>query len=147
MEKYFTPDITDLCIGYECEVCWSRAYAPHIWEPLVIGYKDDKGAYESTLMELVHGLDDGYLSIRVPYLTVEQIEAEGWKITYRECKEKPYKVDWINAVKGDYDLWMNLALHKDMKLGINKTRNAALYRGQCKDIHTFRKLTKLLGIN
>lgn len=140
--KYFTPSIEDIRIGYEAEVNWgyyrnpdgTKSSNPDGWKPVVF-----KGVDEA--VRKYHSLG----MYRVPYLTKEQIEAEGWEITAREVKAPPYEVDWINAKKGEHTLWINLAMHKSMHMGISdKIYN--VFRGQCKDINTFRYIIKLLGI-
>jgi hypothetical protein len=139
--KYFTPDIEDIRVGYEYEKY--IAGSGNEYEKLT--FNGDLEQLQFFINCYRQNLQDGWL--RVPYLTVEQIEAEGWEITFRELKPAPYKVDWINARKGDYDLWINLAIHDSMKLGIDKTKWGILYRGHCKDINTFRQIIKLLKIN
>lgn len=139
-DKYFTPSIEDIRVGYECEV--NMGLVPGFRE----GWNRETLNQENTAYYLKFG--SAKSMFRVPYITKEQIEAEGWEITSREHKPKPYEVDWVNAKKGDFRLWINLALHKSMHLGIDKTNGAAgiLFRGQCKDINTFRYICKLLGI-
>ena len=142
--KYFQPDITDLRVGYECEIYdWAvprhqvtKDYRPKEWKPKVWTEHDfDESVFDRAMLS----------EIRVPYLTKEQIEAEGWEITAREVKEPPYKVDWINAKKGEHTLWINLAMHNSMHLGISDNIYN-VYRGHCKDITTFRYICKLLNI-
>lgn len=148
MEKYFTPDITDLCIGYECEVCWSRGYADNNWSPLTIGYKEKDGAYTNTLIELIHGLDDGYLDIRVPYLSTDQIEKEKWNhfelkywrrniglLTYSVCIDP-----------GSFEIIIQ-RIFSILQNGCRVEKSIEIFRGECKDINTFRKICKLLRIN
>ena len=143
--KYFTPDIEDICVGYECEIC------PHL------GYKDEwipvtgkceeipgNGVKDCNLDELTYDcLVDGYIGIRVPYLTKEQIEAEGWKHTggklisganqYYEKKEKYSPVIIYST--------------DNRKIKIEDSEgNTLLETVECKDINTFRKIIKLLGI-
>lgn len=139
--QYFIPSIEDIRVGYEIESHeWSmdEAGEPELnydrWVKKIL----DKNDVQNILKY-------GMRSVRVPYLTKEQIEAEGWKITGREVKPPPYEVDWINAKKGEHTLWINLAMHKVMHLGISdKIYN--VFRGQCKDINTFRYICKLLNI-
>lgn len=61
--KYFTPEISDIHIGYECEWVDSRGD----WMPLrVLNTQDIIDAFNDKL--------------RTPYLTKEQIEKEGWEV-------------------------------------------------------------------
>lgn len=137
--KYFTPSIEDIRVGYECEYLFGGEQG--IWT-------NGFGLTSTGFPELWE-IKANPKILRTPYLTKEQIEAEGWEITYRELKEPPYKLDWINAKKGDFTLWINLAMTNSMHLGIDKTDGVAgiLFRGQCKDINTFRYICKLLKIN
>src|SRR5690349_1045398 len=81
--KYFQPDISDIRVGYECffvkdhnlplektnlhpvkftaKQVAAALYPPYRWE------REDSDEFEPNLM-----------SYKVPYLTKEQIEAEGW---------------------------------------------------------------------
>ena len=131
--KYFTPDIEDLCIGYECEYNFARAYTDE-FHFVKIGYKNvtpGEGGYTNELTDMIHLIDDGAAAIRVPYLTKEQIEAEGWVyVSMDMC--------WI---KNGIELYFQ----KDNKIEILDQPNF-LFQGECKDINTFRKIIKLLNI-
>lgn len=134
--NYYTPDIEDIRVGYECEINKS----------LFAGISEGWHKFTFNEFEQLDILNKNSLkAFRVPYLTKEQIEAEGWEITSREVKKPPYKVDWINAKKGEHTLWINLAMHDSMYMGISdKIYN--VFRGQCKDINTFRYICKLINI-
>ena len=128
--KYFTPDIEDLCIGYELEMNWNRAYEEK-WVPVKISIQDEEFAYTDEISEIVNALDDGMSEARVPYLTKEQIEAEGWVyVSMDMC--------WI---KNGIELYFQ----KDNKIEILDQPNF-LFQGECKDINTFRTIIKLLEI-
>ncbi len=77
---YFTPDIEDIRVGYECEICPHLGY-DNTWIPTV-GRCEQNSAKDCNQDELTYDcLIDGYVGIRTPYLTREQIEAEGWEDT------------------------------------------------------------------
>lgn len=137
--KYFTPCAEDIRLGYECEIDQSKINPNFSWTTYVVG----EGYENITIARAINETKFG--GIRVSYLNKEQIEAEGWIITYREIKPHPYKVDWINAKKENFKLWINLALTNVMHLGIDKD-DTIVYRGECKDINTFRQICKLLNI-
>lgn len=150
--KYFIPRIGDIHLGYECE---KRIldYSRHLDFPNHEAYEAynitpsteyEKYIVDAKALKLLEVFNSAVGVLRTPYLFAEQIEGEGWEITYRDTKPPPYQVDWINAKKGRYSLWINLALRKSMHMGID--REGILYRGQCKDINTFRYICKLLGI-
>ena len=130
--KYFTPDIEDLCVGYECEYNFAKAYTNE-FNFVKIGYKDNEG-YTNELSDMIHLIDDGAAAIRVPYLTKEQIEAEGWKFDYNLA-------DFDYYIKNNYEL----EFCYKQRININQGKTT-LYHGECKDINTFRKICKLLGI-
>jgi len=67
--------------------------------------------------------------IRIPYLTKEQIEAEGWKLRGSEFSKNIYKCN--------YD---------ETKLIIWEISGDILYKGNCKCINQFKLITKLLKI-
>ena len=147
--KYFTPDIEDLCIGYECEYNFARAYTDE-FDFVKIGYKDvtpGKGGYTDELTHMIHLIDDGAAAIRVPYLTKEQIENEGWKENILNNNEKAL----LLFSKNGYEL----RIYKDyicrfsnliVGAGIMPNWDKVLFEGKCKDINTFRKICKLLEI-
>jgi hypothetical protein len=90
-------------------------------------------------------MEDGCEPVRVPYLTKEQIEAEGWTFGGYQCNEdKIY----------DKNLYM-LNYNEKTKQAILLIRDPASvpdyylepsFRGECKDINTLRTICKLLGI-
>jgi hypothetical protein len=131
--SYFTPNIEDMRVGYECEAN-PKFYSEQedVWSPIIM-----KGIGQ----EVIHYHSLGVY--RTPYLTKEQIEAEGWKI----------KTDNNNGVidfeKTNYLLlsWNYTLKIIEINDGKTTTRfDNQLYRGQCKDINTFRYICKLLGI-
>jgi hypothetical protein len=155
--KYFTPDIEDICIGYEYEkysIGLQMVYGRFLpdnerddelkWRPNIIKCGSDilgleAGSYpnEDEPYKAFKTLWKDY--IRVPYLTKEQIEAEGWKQISSEILTHGY------FLKGE----CRLELLEDSIICI---RNGywypenTIYKGECKDINTFRKIIKLLGI-
>jgi hypothetical protein len=118
--KYFTPDIEDICIGYELE---------HL---SAAGYITTKFEIDSSLPALQELIKLN--QVRVPYLTKEQIEAEGWERT-----------GGILYRKNNYDLGYRED-NKRLKIATIGKDSYNLFIGECKDINTFRKIIKLLGI-
>lgn len=129
--KYFTPDIENLCIGYECEI--NNIHGK--WESITITFTNSNSFYKTDLAEVCLLVEDKY--VRVPYLTKEQIEAEGWK------PEKSYF-----RKNNLYLFFENNEL--EIEFGEPFTWDASdsdvRYKGECKDINTFRLIQKLLGI-
>lgn len=142
--KYFTPDIEDIRVGYECELLinedWERATLSDI-ERLGLQFTGIQNRYEWTFTELKD-------YIRVPYLTKEQIEADDYPII------GIYAGEGSLHKKGLYELvflpnyrlvitkvWKSFEGEPD-----EKTHRKDVYNGPCQDINMFRYITKLLGV-
>jgi len=133
--KYFTPDIEDICIGYE-------------YEQLVTPLSESLSKSEPEWMKCkfpdpftidrILLLYERKEQLRVPYLTKEQIEAEGWKFDYN-LGDFDYYIKIVNDT--EYELEF---CYKE-RININRYK-FTLYHGECKDINTFRKIIKLLKI-
>ena len=125
--KYFTPDMEDFHIGYECEIStptiWKSGKFPEILE--LNSELDEFG--KDSLMKAAHAI------LRVPYITKEQIEAEGWKHYNNNCFE-------LNP------RWFCSWYPEMNRLEIYDNENENNFAGKCKDINTFRKICKLLEI-
>ena len=139
--KYFTPDMEDFHIGYECEIStptiWKSGKFPEILE--LNSELDEFG--KDSLMKAAHAI------LRVPYLTKEQIEAEGWKENVLNNNEKAL----LLFLKNGYELRMykNYICRFSILIvgaGIIPNWDKVLFEGKCKDINTFRKICKLLEI-
>ena len=158
-DKYFTPDIEDIRVGYECEVLSSYGWQPGFWpgvlmEDTLTGFDAQDNGHIVATKNLI-----AMNSIRVPYLTKEQIEAEGWEI-YEKDSTKRHETEllWgsIGFTKNNYFLRWNFA---DMSISIilvdpskvegllfNTLPEHFKCTCSCKDINTFRYICKLLNI-
>lgn len=147
--KYYTPKITDIRIGYECEVNWSRGYSEE-FEPLNTSLKAEEGVYDPKLDDIVIAHDDGYAEFRTKYLSKEDIESEGWTFipdrNYEENSAFKFHKDNYEVI-----LWthFNRLLVKNFRYGV-----VLFESGVRKDmnkhqisINEFRYITReLLGI-
>lgn len=130
-EKYFTPDIEDFHIGYEFEM-------------KVFGDEDEwvKGICKSSIDDICCKDSEGNIwineAIRVPYLTKEQIEAEGWK--------ESDTLGFFDKIVDPKDRWFIDWEEEEQFITIGDNENEVGYTGPCKDINTFRKIIKLLNI-
>lgn len=129
--KYFTPDIENLCVGYECEI--NNAHGK--WEPITITFSNSNSFYKTDLTEVCLLVEDK--EVRVPYLTKEQIEAEEWEDISTDEIIGLVKTDFVCIFDNKNYTISLTCLGKDKKIG---------FAGNCKDINTFRKIIKLLGI-
>lgn len=146
--KYFVPDISEMHVGCEFEMndTWGG------WKKLVLT--------EELLKQPMIGLGSGnerspwYWNFRVPYLTKEQIIAEGWT-SFLSVYDKDIVLEKMNYVffneESNYMLgwYFNTneiaILVKDPSL-VEDYYNAPTFRGECKDINTLRLICKLLKI-
>jgi len=142
--KYFTPDIEDIHVGYECEIL------KETWEPFKFNVKEIIPVFARVNSKTI--LSD---KIKVPYLTKEQIEAElinDWKFNELTStfQKKIIRENFILNVDIYYNNFFKklqikvIEEHEEFNK-LSKTEYN-LYNGQCKDINTFRKIIKLLGI-
>jgi hypothetical protein len=143
--KYFTPSIEDIRVGYECEELMTGGS----FEPSII----DSAGVRIAEMEIPSK------AIRVPYLTKEQIEAEGWEV-YEKDPQKRYDAGlmWgsMGFTKNNYFLRWNITDKSISIILLDPSRIEGLYFNSlpehfkctcsCKDINTFRYICKLLKI-
>lgn len=138
--KYFTPSIEDIRVGYELEwklnkVDWIEYYDKSVydWQKHVITENDFHGG---ELGDDFHSFGNSNCEFRVPYLTQEQIETEGW----------------VEGKKGRFELQQITILQDEERtdwLVITETikdKQQLAFKGECKDINTFRYICKLLRI-
>ena len=128
-KRYFTPSIEDIRVGYECEFLSGRGM-------------ETIDNWRNCRIEQWHlpiAIRDIKL-IRVPYLTKEQIEKEGWE---SEGTIGSYKKGRCKALHGI----ISDATRVQHYLSIVEGDSFFVrYAGECKDINTFRYICKLLNI-
>jgi hypothetical protein len=142
--KYFTPEIEDIRVGYECEIeCNSK------WKPIIITAIDseensigtDSGSYWLTAQ-----------NIKTPYLTKEQIETEGWERLEFEREELyGYKKDNYFLVFNEKVRTINIILRdpskeSEISWSLQTSPERFKFFCECKCINTFRTICKLLNI-
>jgi hypothetical protein len=138
-KKYYTPNIEDIRVGYEFEQLYDNT-----WE------KSTYSAIHISLFTLYHKIELG--QVRVPYLTKEQIESEGWEFV------ESYESDWDTRrdvfkkknYKVTYDYWESdgMIMSGAFQLMIEEVYSytAIIYKGYCKSINEFKTICKLLKI-
>lgn len=146
--KYFTPDIEDLHVGYEFEM---KVFGEEeTWLKMIFSTPD--------FTSVLNKVEENYSVpkvLRVPYLTKEQIEAElkhDWKFNESTAtfKNKIIKETFILNINIYYNFFFKKLQVKVIEEyeEFNKLKEIEynLFNGECKDINTFRKIIKLLGI-
>jgi hypothetical protein len=137
--KYYIPDIGDIYNGYELEYCEdARKYT---WKKNIHFDGDIYTIYSLGRKYSIQELLKTSL-IRVPFLTKEQIEEEGWKDTTLNYQELSLFIG--EKQEGDYyKLVYNYWNHR---LSITEVDDSCIFFGECKSINEFRYISKLLKI-
>lgn len=128
-KEYFTPDISDLHIGYKCET----KVQPY---PNWVNTKIIEG-------EDITFIQEGIWEVRTRYLTKEQIEAESW-----EFKDSFNYEDELREIfkKAEFIMEYN---YKNNELLIRKGSwypEETKYQGFCSSINEFKTICKFLKI-
>lgn len=161
--KYFTPKIEDLRIGYKCEINTISC------QPIIINLSEDlppeKIGDETNVWKKIIINDNNInasicilkeMKLRTPFLTKEQIEGEGWIY-------KNYLKDGGTSIfiKDNYELYFyrtnnNSTSEISISLRSEQTMKTTLvppiitlnylFQGTCKSINEFRYIMKLLNI-
>lgn len=142
--KYYTPDIEDIRVGYECELNYTSVTPNEVkkgWLPYIVSVTNDFEVLEKAAKS---GM------IRTPYLTKEQIEDEGWNIL------QIYPNGALIFLKGTIDDGYELLWEQNKSIKITKVWSifdgekylrSDIYIGDSPSINEFRYITnKLLKI-
>lgn len=146
-QQYFVPDISDLRIGDYIEIVNSKGkWIPGEF-PNVVRQVSSLDQYADDIMAFAHAL------YRLPYLTQQQIESEGWK---RDTDDDPdYKTySFFKEITGSkpflqYTLYYNAEIKSvriERIVECGQGREDYLSHGTCRDINTLRYIQKLLNI-
>jgi hypothetical protein len=139
-EKYYVPNREDFKEGFEYEQLYNTYSPPDFkltdskWVKQVF---DDFTSEENYLFN--RQLMDN--NIRVPFLTKEDIEKEGW--------ENIEEIDDAGAFEAEKNLGATdyrLCWTFDKILSVYEYGNDCIYRGDCRCINDFRTICKLLNI-
>ena len=125
--KYYTPDISDIRIGYKCECLWIGL---NEWKQIKIVESDSDNYLELSIEDVISRIKTN--EIRTQYLSKEQIEAEGWVIDKH-----------FNFSKNNYTLHHHTRYGKGITIYNNDGR---IYDGDCPSINEFKFICKLLNI-
>lgn len=152
-DKYYTPELEDLFVGYECEMKNSSDPVHFDWETCIFKQDFSNQLNEDYCFEyLVKDLKDG--NIRTKHLDKQDIESLG----FIEVKEKRHYINAIQKVKlkNYYDprviLELELEYDIDSKMlslsyYCGEFANQIIFEGEIKSINEFRNIIKYLGIN
>jgi len=145
-DKYFTPDIEDVYVGYELE--WKCKIRNQDWE---------KTTCDTDLISIIYDeyehaeVDEPFIEqFRVPYLTMEQIEAEGYNHVggkLQSAAEQIYEKDYFEIKYTEYNEKLIIQYKNKCRDNSGNFDGYIIkYDGYCKDINTFRKIIKSLKL-
>lgn len=151
MNKYYIPSIEDIHVGYECEVygqTTTKLIKNIDFHKVVVGLHMEVGK-KVGINQIPNLLKKGY--IKVPYLTKEQIEKEGWI----EDNDHPLFRGLLKLLTDKATYWLRINVHNIVIIRYTKVernnvwemqQRSVVYDGKCPSINEFRKIEKLLGI-
>lgn len=142
---YYTPDISDIYIGYKCEST-NNGKNWYDW----IFQEHNFAVLELELMNTMY---------RTKYLTKENIESLDWKVkNIYQDSDNFDKNSFISLQKDKYEIrwWGNpdyIEIYESYQIGvftpedkIKKTEYDCIYQGTCKSINELKTIFKLLNI-
>ncbi len=141
--KYFTPDIEDIHIGYECEIydqSTSKLIKKVEWHIVKTHLGNSEIGKNVAINQVLKYIKQNKL--RVPYLTKEQIEAEGWVEMSPPIISISREFRNIPFIKDGYRLDYNLNSNQ-LAITVN---DQFLFYGECPSINELRIICKLLNI-
>jgi hypothetical protein len=126
--KYFTPDLEDIHVGYEGEVSYL--------------HEDKFTPFKLRHAEETSDFLTGYYNrkVRTPFLTKEQIEKEGW-IDQKDRDMSENMGFLFKSELGDIQYWTT---NKRLNVSIKST--GYRFDGYCPSINEFRTIMKLLKL-
>lgn len=143
--KYYTPEIKEFHVGFECEILSSYDWQKGIWPEIL--QKDTLTGFEKNIIKATENT-----SIRVKYLDKDDIEKLNWiadkertwgdrMCFYKNDNTLEYYEDCtliINRYKKNLEVFQNQ--------GINNIEITNKFRGKIKNISELKILLKQLDI-
>lgn len=146
--KYFVPEISDLRVGYECEIyeqSTNKLIKKVEWHPVKVITGNSEYGKSVAINRIPNYLKQN--KIRVPYLTKEAIESEGWLVnkntdTYftKYDTDCPEKTLFLHVAYEHYGVpvWVTI--------GYEDNDKDDRFSGACPSINELSYIQKLLGI-
>lgn len=140
-EKYYTPDISNLHVGYKCEIYNSNSE----WFPITI----TSGHIFNDLLFYTRDISKDLKHLfRTPYLTKQDIESLGWVYNgidkfYTDCEV--FQLNTVDKDNNYLNYFMKISF-KDRWLQIEEMGSDTLFQGECKSINELRKVMNFTKI-
>lgn len=153
-DQYYTPDIEDLFVGYECEVWDTHAYTPESWRKVKIGQADEYDTGSFPNYGLFIELADNTSRFRTSYITRDQIVAEGWKDITNPLSINTWSFEKgnrfcgfrFNDLKNPFVLYIIVKDPSIEEVTLGVPSEFFKFICPCPSINEFRKICKLLNI-
>ena len=142
-EKYYQPDISELYIGYECEINPQPITNPNLWQSAVLKNVE----YLKRVTERPESIRAKYLDsddiISLGFEQLNQIDPHFGKISY--LYNVPKDSDWMDGFKVSFLLKHEqgkIRIEKQMFGGFTGTQkyNEQVYYGPCKSRNELKKI-------
>lgn len=154
--KYYTPSIEELHVGYELEVeDFNQGHENGVqWIKSIIKHGGNyernthEQIFDGTTIQGIEARNDVYIrnTYRTKYLDREDIESCGWEIVWEDNKEQGYKMVKPSTIKDQApDEWE--LTHYDKIVYISSEYSNRCFDGFCPSINELRTIMKLLQIN
>lgn len=162
--KYFVPDISDLHVGYECELYIVGEYDAYVNYPNNEEREKDflnednfSSFHKTTLTSKDFRIYDNFglvkeggkynpTEIRTPHLTPHQIEDEGWILKTNKTWDYEFEMHChYNTYFMSFSPYQSEAERELLLIGHFLEENFEyMYKGTCPSINEFRKIINLL---
>ena len=140
--KYYTPEIEEFCVGFECEIqsSWGMQkgiYPSILREDTLTGFQLQKIGETETLKKVISG-------IRVKYLDKKDIESLGFSY----YKTHP-GMEQMEFDKGEYELTYdpNFKGKQWLRINLEGEGDVTLFSGSIKNKSELKVLLKQLNIH
>ena len=132
--KYYTPDISELHVGYEYELR-DVIMGDEVWYKWVMTSR------------MLYAIEDNHHRFRTKYLDQSDIESCGWikdwdeNSNYSDCYKLLTKSDINGQSDDEWVLWQY-----DKIVSISNELSNRCFDGECKSINELRKIMEWLNI-
>ena len=134
--KYYTPDVSELHVGYECQIGNLFALPGSRWE-----WAETKPLKWSTIAFIAQAMIPEHLVyIRTKYLDQSDIESCGWEQMISNNIDDNECIFRIGNIQLDYNTDTNWLYIND-RIEYDKC-----FKGECKSINELRTIMKWLNI-
>lgn len=142
INKYYCPDITELYVGYECQI--RNTYYSDLKE----GWSETKKIDVNTIKFIVNSfIPEHLIHIRTPYLSKEDIESLGWSHTGGQMisggRQDYQKDGFFLTWPINYKTPTIIEIHNDGDYDEYET----FFKGECKSKNELKKIMEYLGIS